>query len=218
MRSSELKWENDLDRCQFEFNEQILDSLRSTLKSLEQGAMSQAVTLVESSIKDLMQCQKLVRFADRNLYAGGPIYFSDQINLTASVICQQNLSPERESSALEIATNSAAVGRNTVAHQEVHCYLKDDMCREKAQSPAAETAENAKGGKMEIKILNMKRVLIVATIFMLAVMDPMIKSNSPTLVAAECDAKYCNIRCKLQHCVNSVCNEVTGNCNCLGCP
>uniref|UniRef100_A0A915L486 Uncharacterized protein n=1 Tax=Romanomermis culicivorax TaxID=13658 RepID=A0A915L486_ROMCU len=84
-----------------------------------------------------------------DLYAGGPIYFSEQINLTANVICQQNLSPEHESSALEIATNSAEVGRNTVAHQEVHCYLKDDMCREKAQSPAAETAENAKGGKME---------------------------------------------------------------------
>uniref|UniRef100_A0A915KTF4 Uncharacterized protein n=1 Tax=Romanomermis culicivorax TaxID=13658 RepID=A0A915KTF4_ROMCU len=43
-----------------------LESLHSTLKSLEQGAMSQVVTLVESSIKDLLQHQKLVRFADWN--------------------------------------------------------------------------------------------------------------------------------------------------------
>uniref|UniRef100_A0A915KEU4 Uncharacterized protein n=1 Tax=Romanomermis culicivorax TaxID=13658 RepID=A0A915KEU4_ROMCU len=67
MRASELKWKNDLDRHQFEFNQQILDSLRLTLKSLEQGATSQAVMLVESSIKDLLQRQKLVRFADRSI-------------------------------------------------------------------------------------------------------------------------------------------------------
>uniref|UniRef100_A0A915I989 Uncharacterized protein n=1 Tax=Romanomermis culicivorax TaxID=13658 RepID=A0A915I989_ROMCU len=66
MRLSKLKWKNDLDRHQFEFNEQILDSLRMTLKALEQGATSQAVTLVESSIKDLLQHQTLVRFADQN--------------------------------------------------------------------------------------------------------------------------------------------------------
>uniref|UniRef100_A0A915I1W7 Uncharacterized protein n=1 Tax=Romanomermis culicivorax TaxID=13658 RepID=A0A915I1W7_ROMCU len=35
-----------------------------------------------------------------------------------------------------------------------------------------------------VKVLNMKTVLIVATIFMLAVMDPIIKSNSPYLVTA----------------------------------
>uniref|UniRef100_A0A915KGI6 Uncharacterized protein n=1 Tax=Romanomermis culicivorax TaxID=13658 RepID=A0A915KGI6_ROMCU len=48
MRLSELKWKKDLDHHQFEFKEQILDSLQSILKSLEQGATSQAVTLVES--------------------------------------------------------------------------------------------------------------------------------------------------------------------------
>uniref|UniRef100_A0A915JB61 Uncharacterized protein n=1 Tax=Romanomermis culicivorax TaxID=13658 RepID=A0A915JB61_ROMCU len=68
MGSSELKWKNDLDRRQFEFNEQILDSLHSTLKSLEQGAMSQAVTLVESSIKDLLQRQKLIEISESTAY------------------------------------------------------------------------------------------------------------------------------------------------------
>uniref|UniRef100_A0A915JTH7 Uncharacterized protein n=1 Tax=Romanomermis culicivorax TaxID=13658 RepID=A0A915JTH7_ROMCU len=81
MRSSELKWKNDLDHRQFEFNEQILDSLHSTLKSLEQGAMSQAVTLVESSIKDLLQRQKLVRFADRNIGGWATAYDNDKDDL-----------------------------------------------------------------------------------------------------------------------------------------
>uniref|UniRef100_A0A915K4T1 Uncharacterized protein n=1 Tax=Romanomermis culicivorax TaxID=13658 RepID=A0A915K4T1_ROMCU len=81
MRSSELKWKNDLDRRQFEFNKQILDSLRSTLKSLEQGATSQAVTLVEWSIKDLLQRQKLVRFADRSIRGWATAYEYDKDDL-----------------------------------------------------------------------------------------------------------------------------------------
>uniref|UniRef100_A0A915L781 Uncharacterized protein n=1 Tax=Romanomermis culicivorax TaxID=13658 RepID=A0A915L781_ROMCU len=81
-----------------------------------------------------------------NFYAGDPIYLSDQINVTGNVICQGILSPEHGSMALEIATNGAAVGRNTVAHQKD--YLKDGTCCEKAWGPAAETAKVAKGGKM----------------------------------------------------------------------
>uniref|UniRef100_A0A915IQQ4 Uncharacterized protein n=1 Tax=Romanomermis culicivorax TaxID=13658 RepID=A0A915IQQ4_ROMCU len=81
MRASKLKWRINLDRRQIEFNQQILDSLRSILKSLEQGTTSQAVMLVESSIKDLLQHQKLVRFADGSIEGWATAYEYDKDDL-----------------------------------------------------------------------------------------------------------------------------------------
>uniref|UniRef100_A0A915KH66 AKTx n=1 Tax=Romanomermis culicivorax TaxID=13658 RepID=A0A915KH66_ROMCU len=63
----------------------------------------------------------------------------------------------------------------------------------------------------------MKAVLIIVPILMLGVMDPVIKSNSPSFVeAATCNGPNCSSKCKLRRCDNGFCSK-TGDCVCISC-
>uniref|UniRef100_A0A915K071 AKTx n=1 Tax=Romanomermis culicivorax TaxID=13658 RepID=A0A915K071_ROMCU len=64
----------------------------------------------------------------------------------------------------------------------------------------------------------MKAVIVVVAVLMLTVMDPIVKSNSPSLVQAACVEADCAIYCSNKDCDNGYCDiHGTGNCRCSSC-
>uniref|UniRef100_A0A915ICH0 Uncharacterized protein n=1 Tax=Romanomermis culicivorax TaxID=13658 RepID=A0A915ICH0_ROMCU len=64
--------------------------------------------------------------------------------------------------------------------------------------------------------LNMKAILIVIAIFMLAVMDPILQSNSVSFVEAKCDRGDCYSKCKSRGCNHGYCSPAE-SCICASC-